>query len=559
MAVVYWPLQDSGPAIFYFLLAHADRLVDEWTVLNSCRRARGTGYEHGDRNGCLKGTRESVLNEIERWARGLDVSPVFWLNGLAGTGKSTIAQTVAERVFADGHLGASFFCSRGVADRSDLHLIFPTLAFQLAQKYPTFRSRLIPILRCNADVVHESLLSQMQRLIVEPILSAGVSTVIVIDALDECRDEDPESAILLVVGQLITEIPAVKFFITSRPESHITSGFRGLLLKKATNVFILHQVERFTIDTDIRRFLKHELFKLARQPVGSECWPTDEQLASLCRRAAGFFVYAVATVKFLNHKFRCPSDRLDIIMASPEITVYEGQTGLRVYNSLDSLYASILQAAFFENNADDDAVVRSVLSAVVPVTNPLPPSAIATLTGFRCGVVTSLLQSIQSLLVLHEDPDQPTQPFHKSFPDFMADPSRCRNPRFHISPDLHSELVLRCFGLMHGSLKKNKIPTPDYALNSDVKDLPRMVESGIGSALVYACKSWHSHLVVTGHLISDVLSALRQFLGEKFIFWLEVMSVLGAVGDAARALTATLRWLNEVCSDFQPLEQGGPQ
>ena len=520
-------------------------------MLNSCRRAHGAGYQHGNRNGCLKGTRESVLNKIERWAGGFGASPVFWLNGLAGTGKSTIAQTVAERVFADGRLGASFFCWRGVEDRSTLRLIFPTLAFQLAQKYPAFRSSLIPLLRSNTDVVHESLLSQMQILIVKPLLKAKVSTVIVIDALDECKDEDPESAILLVLGQLVSKIPKVKFFITSRPERHIMSGFRGSLLKKATKVFILHQVESSVVDNDIRRFFKHELSKLARQPGTSEDWPTDEQVDSLCRRAAGFFVYAVATVKFLNHRFRRPSDRLDVLMASPEVTVHEGQAGLKVYNSLDSLYASILQAAFVENNADDDAVVRSVLSAVVLVTNPLPLSAIANLMGFDPDVVTSLLESVQSLLVLHEDPDQPTQPFHKSLPDFMTDPSRCSDPRFYIPLDLHAELALRCFGLMDGSLKKNMFSIPNYALNSDMEGLQRVRESGIDSALVYACRSWYTHLVVSGHLVSDVLSALLRFLEEKFIFWLEVLSVLGAVGDAARALTATLKWLNQVGPDLQ--------
>jgi hypothetical protein len=99
--------------------------------------------EHGDRKGCLRSTRETVLNEIESWTKDFNESPVFWLNGLAGTGKSTIAQTVSERIFADGLLGASFFCSRDFEDRSDLHLIFPTLAFQLAHKYPeiSIRSR----------------------------------------------------------------------------------------------------------------------------------------------------------------------------------------------------------------------------------------------------------------------------------------------------------------------------------------------------------------------------------------------------------------------------------
>ncbi|KAF9784628.1 hypothetical protein BJ322DRAFT_979904, partial [Thelephora terrestris] len=502
---------------------------------------------------CLKGTRESVLKEIERWAGGLDTSPVFWLNGLAGTGKSAIAQTVAEQFFADGSLGASFFCSRGVEDRSDLHLIFPTLAFQLAQKYPAFRSSLIPLLRSNADIVHESLLSQMQRLIVEPLLSAKVPTVIVIDALDECKDEDPESAILLILGQLVSKIPEVKFFLTSRPETHIMSGFRGPLLKNATDVFILHQVKRSTVDNDVRLFFKHELSKLAHQKRISRGWPTDDQVDSLCCRAAGFFVYAVATVKFLKHNFRPPSDQLNVIMESPDTTSHEGQAELTTYNSLDSLYKSILNAAFSKNNADDIAVVRSVLGTVVLAVNPLPPSAIATLMGFEPNVVTSLLELVKSLLVLDEDIDQPTRPFHKSFPDFMTDRSRCIDPRFYISPNLHAELVLRCLGLMDGSLKKNMFSIPDYALNSDVEGLRSLGETTLGGALVYACKSWYHHLVVTEHPISDVLSALRRFLEINFLFWLEVLSILGVLGDAARALTATLQWLNKVPEDFQPL------
>ena len=64
---------------------------------------------------------------------------IFWLNGLAGTGKSTITQTVAKTVFGDGMVGASFFCSRDFEDRSNLQAIFPTLAFQLAHKDPHFQ------------------------------------------------------------------------------------------------------------------------------------------------------------------------------------------------------------------------------------------------------------------------------------------------------------------------------------------------------------------------------------------------------------------------------------
>jgi len=520
-------------------------------VLNGSRRAQGAEYRHEDRSGCLKGTRENVLDEIEKWTEDFDKSQVFWLNGLAGTGKSTIAQTIAERAFADGRLGASFFCSRGFEDRSNLRFIFPTLAFQLAQKYPAFRSSLISLLQSNPDIAHESLKDQMQKFLVEPLRAADISTVIVIDALDECRDEEPESAILLVLGQSVSDIPGVKFFITSRPERYIMTGFRGPLLEKLTDVFVLHDVEPQIIGNDIRRFLTHELSALAHRHGGCEGWPTDEQLNLLCRRAAGFFVYAVATINFLKHTFKRPSRRLDIIMKSPESTVHEGKVELKVHDSLDSLYASIFREAFCKNNAEDDAMVRSVLSAVILAANPLSPSTIADLLGFEPDEVLRLLESIQSLLALRNDIDHPIQPFHKSLPDFITDPARCSDPRFHISPDYHTELALYCLKQM-GHLERNMFSIPDYALNSEVEDLQRKIdESGIRGAMEYSCRSWHEHLVVTKHRTEDVVSALQSFLEGKFVFWLEVLSVLGAVGEAARALNVIVKWLNEVGPDRQ--------
>ncbi|KAF9646206.1 hypothetical protein BDM02DRAFT_3067586, partial [Thelephora ganbajun] len=112
--------------------------------------------------GCLKGTRGAVLDEIEVWARDFDKPPVYWLNGLAGTGKSTIAQTIAERTFANGQLGASF-CSRDFLDRRNLKLIFPTIAIQLARNCADFRSVFVPLVQSDPEVAHESLYNQMKK------------------------------------------------------------------------------------------------------------------------------------------------------------------------------------------------------------------------------------------------------------------------------------------------------------------------------------------------------------------------------------------------------------
>ena len=250
--------------------------IDEADVLNKVHCAKRAEYRHGGSDGCLKGTRGTVLDTIELWAGDFDQPPVYWLNGVAGSGKTTIARTVAARLFADGQLGASFFCSRDFEDRRDIQLVFPSLAVQLARKHPKFRSTLVRLLRSDPEIAHESLFNQMQKLIVQPIQESRVSTVIVVDALDECKDEKPASAILSVLGQFVSEIPEVKFFITGRPEPRIWEGFRLPLLTEATEVFVLHNVDPRQVGNDIRRFFVHEFSELVRRRRGLGDWPTME-------------------------------------------------------------------------------------------------------------------------------------------------------------------------------------------------------------------------------------------------------------------------------------------
>ena len=232
------------------------------SVLNNFRCAGGAEYRHGERKGCLKGTRGAILNGIELCARNPGGLPVYWLNGLAGTGKSTIAKTIAERLFADGQLGASF-CSRDFEDRRNLQLIFPTLAIQLARKYTRFRSILLPLIQSDPGIASESLYNQTKKLIVRPLRKSRISTVIIIDALDECEDEESASAILSVLGRLASETPKVKFFLTGRPEPRISEGFRLPLLAKMTDVFVLHGVEPNQVDSDIPLFFKNSFLELA--------------------------------------------------------------------------------------------------------------------------------------------------------------------------------------------------------------------------------------------------------------------------------------------------------
>jgi len=495
----------------------------------------------------MKGTRGAVLDEIELWTEDFERPPVYWLNGLAGTGKSTIAQTIAERMFTSGRLGASFFCSRDFLDRSNLQFIFPTLAIQLARKFAEFRSILIPLLQSDPGIVDESLYHQMERLIARPLTESGVSTLIIIDALDECRDNKPASAILSVLGQFVSEIPKVKFFLTGRPERRIREGFRLPRMAGVTDVFVLHEVEPRQIGGDIRLFLEHSFSELASRDRGLENWPTKEQLDLLCERAAGLFAYAVATVKFIDHRNNDPEEQLDRLLKSSESSAREGRIELKEGMSLNALYMSILREAFGRDDPEDDPTTRSVLGAVALAANPLSPSTIATLLGLRTKSVSLRLSSVHSLLILQEDANCPVRPFHKSFPDFIIDPTRCTDQRFRVSPpDHHSELLIGCLELMNRRLEKNMCKLSDGVANSDVGDLRDRIEKSIDHSLRYACESWHKHFVdlrtVPSHA-PKITSILHRFLEEKLLFWLEVLSVLGTVRDAVSALEVAAKWL----------------
>ena len=455
-------------------------------------------------------------------------------------------------MFSNGQLGASFFCSRDFEDRSSLQLIVSTLAIQLARKYPEYRSILVPLVESDPGITNEPLYNQMDRLVVQPLMKSAISTVIIVDALDECRDDEPASAFLTVLGQFVSKIPKVKFFITSRPELGIRGGFRLPLLSEATEILVLHEVEPSRVDNDIRLFFRHEFSEIkGRHELGD--WPSEEQLDMLCGRAAGLFVYAVATVKYINTRVGDPRKQLDRLLQSPENSIHEGKIKFEGNTTLDSLYLSILRGAYGDCDPDDDPMHRSVLGAVILATSPLSPSTVAALLGLSTEGTFRCLSQVPSLLILQEDVDRPVRLFHKSFREFITDPTRCTDRRFYVSPlDHHAELLIGCLDLLNRALGKNMCNLPDAVTNDEVENLRERAEQYITCGLRYACESWYKHLV-DAHAVPDhtleMTTVLSRFLEEKFVFWLEVLSVFGTIREAIEALEAAAKWL-EVCQFY---------
>ena len=498
----------------------------------------------GDRQGCLEGTRKEVLEEIECWLVDKQQQQIFWLNGLAGTGKSTIAQTFAETSSANGKLGASFFCSRNVEGRSNLKAIFPTLAFQLAYKYQPFQDNLLQVLKKSPDVAQESLFSQMEKLIVSPLKSANIPTLIIIDALDECKDEEPASAILSILSRCVNQIPNVKFFITGRPEPQIRLGFRLKSLLPITEVLKLHEVKPEAVKNDIRLFFQTQFTKLAKDRSDldvTEDWPSPSEINILCERAAGFFIYASTVVKFITSSDHPPTEQLTWITSLPQSTSREWSSGI------DSLYTQVLGQAVKGVDVDKEKLYshfRTVVGAVVLVFNPLSVKALSDL--LRVSGIPTTLRSLHSLLLIPTSKNDPIHIFHKSFPDFLMDKMRCTDLKFFIDPPIqHTQILLSCLKLMGERLKKNICRLDDHAILSEVNDLSGCRKVYIGDTLEYACCFWAKHLVGipgSGPDIGEVQEAIDKFFTTSLLFWIEVLSLLGKLDIGVYALNDIQQW-----------------
>ena len=485
-----------------------------------------------------------------RWVKDPQERHIFWLNGLAGTGKSTVAQTLSEVVANIGILGASFFCSRDYLNRKELKNIFPTLAYQLACRYPAFRKQVLHVIKQDPSVIQSSLISQLKDLIVGPLSSAEISCVIVVDALDECVDDQPASAILSVLGRFVNQLHSVKFFITGRPEPRIRTGFRLPLLEPITQILLLHNVEPSSVDEDIRLFLREKLTAVAKRRSDFDLpdpWPCDEDLTALTKKSSGLFIFASTLARFIESEHHVPNEQLQLIVTSSDSTLHEGRAGI------DPLYTQVLAHAFLgveEARVFDN--LRRVLGVIVLAFNPLSRAQIAKIFTIDPSLIKATLRHLHSVLLIPEEDSKEIRIFHKSFPDFLQDSERCLDRRFYIFPPAHHvHMALGCLELLKNS-KWNPCGLPDFVMNRDIPNLQELLEEKVGGALRYACAYWAMH-VRSSSTDDNQTTRLITSATEFFFFstnrslpWIEVMSLDNRLECVIHSINNFIDWLGTV-------------
>lgn len=526
-------------------------------LLPIASEAAFNSYDKRHHTFCLDGTRVGVLNEIYAWASGKSEQCIFWLNGMAGTGKSTIARTIAYNYSELNRLGASFFFSRGGGDLGHAGKFFTTIAWQLANVFPTVRRHICEAVAENKDIARQTLRDQWNQLILEPLTKLRATLVqpsllIVIDALDECEEDNDIRLLLLLLAEAKSlESIRLRIFVTSRPETPIRLGFRAMP-SIIHNDLALHNVSRAIVDHDISVLLRVQ-FKEIRE--SSEYlpadWPGDKTIDLLVQKASGLFIYAATVCRFIKTNEQwSPRQLLEVFLPSDE----PNDSQSRTYNvpstsptmDLDKIYIQILEHSFKGVREEKDKKklagdFKQVIGTIAILSEPLSSISLGKLLALDQETVYLRLRHLRSVLNVPDNEHSPIRLLHPSFRDFLLDKERCSNPLFWVDEKTgHKLLAKYCL---------ERLANCGSGLKRDICNLQRpgiliaevdasVITQHLPTELQYACQYWVQHLEQGQETHCDD-GLVHAFLRKHLLHWLEALGLIGKTSQGVRA-TASL-------------------
>ncbi|KAE9363034.1 hypothetical protein N431DRAFT_423438 [Stipitochalara longipes BDJ] len=492
---------------------------------------------------CLANTRVDLLRQIYDWIDGPNKASIFWLSGFAGTGKSTIARTVARTYDQKRCLGASFFFVRGGGDVGSASKLFTTIATQLARGVPTLHQHIYDAVAKHKDISHQSLREQWKHLILEPLSKLksdrhGLqsSYVLVIDALDECGDENN----IRIIPQLLTEARSLedvrlRILLTSRPEVPIRNGFLRIPDTEHQD-FVLHNISPPIIDKDIQIFLEYDLRLIAQERFLGPEWPSDEAVRCLVQRASGLFIWAATVCRFIRQGRQFAPKRLDTIVSSSASSANAPE------KHLNQIYITVLKQSISDEYTSEEreelcSLLREILGSIILLLSPLTLHSLSKLLCITSEDIAQSVADLHSVLDIPKNPAQLLRIHHPSFRDFLLDKERCTDRNFWVNDkEAHQALTGHCIRLMSSSLKQ------DICAVKKPGTLVADVESGrikrcLPMELQYACLYWTHHLQKSDTQLLDN-DKVHRFLKEHLLHWFEALAWMGKLSEGVYMISS---------------------
>ena len=493
----------------------------------------------------MDGTRQSLLNQVMAWVtKGRDQSSTYWIYGLPGIGKTSLAHSICASLHKAKHLAGAFFCRRDDPNLSEPKHILPTLMYKLSVIFPSFRRVVADSFRTDPNLTPESMqYSHFLDFIGKLPDHPDRTLVFVIDALDECGNTRSRPGVLRVLADAAAQAPWLKIIITSRPEVDIQRFFNVLAQAPHLRYDLAADEEAAS---DLRTFAQDRFSKVASERYLQLPWPEQLLFDGIISQAAGLFIF-IETIALALERCKDPTELLR--------TTLQGSPGAGL-KSLYELYSSILKAQIVPSNADFQRVI-GVLLAAAPY-RPLCDDTIATLAEVELRDVKMWVDGLSSLLYREDGASRAVRVRHLSISDFFVSDDCPRDYQVSIR-DANMQLGIACLKTMDTQLSFNICNLEDSRLkNADVQDLKSRIKENISDPLQYSSLYWSNHLcIIHDHDDGRVLRCLKAFFEGLFpLFWIEVLSIMGMVPVGAPSLRRMISWVKVSSSSLQFSFQG---
>lgn len=533
--------------------------------------------------GCQKGTRLKLLEEIVNWAVKGN-SKVLWLQGMAGTGKSAVACSVCQRLAELGLLGAGFFFKRGGGDQATPDKFFATIAHQLLSTRRSTESHIIETINKNNGIIRSDAKAddQFEQLILQPLRSSNGSTqnsqttIIVIDALDECVDSETTtiSDVLRLLNKAMVEhCTLLKVFITSRLENRVKRALDSTHI--GPEVLPLDDINRESGAEDIKLFLDKELERIRDCYGLASGWPGSDSVDRLVARADRLFIFAATAVLFIEDEdIADPEGNLKSVL-DPQKKFQGSRLDATYTPILDQLLRQRTPKGVTPRSKNDREIItkrfRKVLGSIILLAEPLSAVSLAELLGIPLTEVKTALVSLRSVLKIPSDNNLPIELLHLSFRDFLVDEGKDEEylPFWVDERKHHARLAHRCLKV----LKEGKHLTKDICklgkLGTTREKITRKrVDEHLPAHVQYACLYWVHHWkegskeksdAERGDMKGDNMkdgpseeddmkmddeSPVDVFLRTHFLHWLEALGLLGKATDSINMISQLLELAN---------------
>ncbi|CCA75380.1 related to vegetatible incompatibility protein HET-E-1 [Serendipita indica DSM 11827] len=478
---------------------------------------------------CLEGTRKDVLQMICDWAENdSSEKPIFWLCDIAGSGKSTVAMSVAESWQEKGILGGAFFFSMSSTESSTTEKFCSTIARDLVDYIPELAPHVAEAVKQNPSILRKPLDKQLQILVVGPLDRWQERVILVIDALDECKSGSQRRELIEALSTAVQGSKNLKIFMTSRPDP-VIQAVLGSLSIKAKSEDRLHDVSHPDNVDDIAVYVHRSLDGVL---------PEDKR-QRLVGKANGLFIWASTACRMLTN---------EATMNSHE-SIYDQLISLDQCGAIDEVYGLI----FERTDPDSRGVMCQMLAMLLAAFEPLTIGDLDDRLK-HAGLGASgqaLVQNLGSVLST-ESSTNLIQFRHPTLVEYLR---RCSltaaagggNKLYIDITNAHGQAASWCLQYLKSPTNGLKFNIcrleSSFHLNRQIPDIDARVSKFISKRLRYASSHWLFHASEADEnwrrrLKNEASSMIRI---PYVLYWTEVLSLTGGVPRAIAGLRAVTR------------------